>query len=143
VEAHGAFHTGHCIDCRKEYSQAWIKERILVDKDEAEIPRCTRANCGGVVKPDIVFFGENLPERFFKCVTNDFKQCDLLIVLGTSLVVQPFASLIDRVGPHCPRLLINMEVKLILIDIIFRRPDNLSLLHTSRKWGCLTGWMCC
>jgi len=109
VEAHGAFHTGHCIDCRKEYSQAWIKERILVDKDEAEIPRCTRANCGGVVKPDIVFFGENLPERFFKCVTNDFKQCDLLIVLGTSLVVQPFASLIDRVGPHCPRLLINME----------------------------------
>lgn len=109
VEAHGAFNTGHCIDCRKEYSQAWIKERILVEKDEAQVPRCTLAKCGGVVKPDIVFFGENLPERFFQCVSNDFKQCDLLIVLGTSLVVQPFASLIDRVGPTCPRLLINME----------------------------------
>lgn len=109
VEAHGAFNTGHCIDCRKEFSQAWIKEKILVDGDGAQIPRCTIAKCKGVVKPDIVFFGENLPERFFKCVREDFKQCDLLIVLGTSLVVQPFASLIDRVGPHCPRLLINME----------------------------------
>merc|ERR1712013_174304 len=107
-------------DCRKEFSQAWIKEKILVDGDEAQIPRCTIANCKGVVKPDIVFFGENLPERFFKCVREDFKQCDLLIVLGTSLVVQPFASLIDRVGPHCPRLLINME-----------------------KLGCRTDWTCC
>ena len=51
----------------------------------AQIPRCTLAKCGGVVKPDIVFFGENLPERFFKCVSSDFKQCDLLIILGTRL----------------------------------------------------------
>ena len=71
-----------------------------------------------MVKPDIVFFGENLPERFFKCVRDDFKQCDLLIVLGTSLVVQPFASLIDRVGPHCPRLLINMEVTWSTLNVI-------------------------
>ena len=78
--------------------QAWIKERILVDEDEtqvdinaffqtvvAKVPRCSLPKCGGVVKPDIVFFGENLPERFFQCVSNDFKQCDLLIVLGTRL----------------------------------------------------------
>ena len=83
-----------------------------------QIPRCTIAKCKGVVKPDIVFFGENLPERFFKCVREDFKQCDLLIVLGTSLVVQPFASLIDRVGPHCPRLLINMEVNQSTLNVI-------------------------
>ena len=102
VEAHGAFHKGHCIKCRKEYSQEWIKEIIFKD----EVPTC---ECGGFVKPDIVFFGENLPERFFKCMQTDFGKCDLLIILGTSLVVQPFASLIDRVGPNCPRLLINME----------------------------------
>eukprot|EP00092_Neocalanus_flemingeri_P024380 GFUD01026436.1.p1 GENE.GFUD01026436.1~~GFUD01026436.1.p1 ORF type:complete len:378 (-),score=135.32 GFUD01026436.1:461-1594(-) len=102
VEAHGAFHKGHCIKCRKEYSQDWIKEIIFKD----EVPTC---ECGSFVKPDIVFFGENLPERFFTCMQSDFKKCDLLIILGTSLVVQPFASLIDRVGPDCPRLLINME----------------------------------
>ena len=148
VEAHGAFNTGHCIDCRKEYSQVlpinrmksnvqsqrrvqkkegksmvvfyllpfsflnpfFIEPRMVINlfrpgsKREswwrktrrrftfvplpifvAQVPRCTLAKCGGVVKPDIVFFGENLPERFFQCVSNDFKQCDLLIVLGTRL----------------------------------------------------------
>jgi len=107
VEAHGAFHTGHCINCTKEYSEEWIRERILTEGDKVEIPVCS--SCGGTVKPDIVFFGENLPERFFRCAGPDFSKCDLLIILGTSLVVQPFASLVDRVGPLCPRLLINME----------------------------------
>jgi len=102
VEAHGAFHEGHCIKCRKEFSQEWIKKLIFND----ETPTC---DCGGYVKPDIVFFGENLPERFYDCMQTDFVKCDLLIILGTSLVVQPFASLIDRVGQDCPRLLINME----------------------------------
>ena len=105
VEAHGAFHKGHCINrnCRKEYEQEWIKDIIFKD----EVPKCDK--CGAFVKPDIVFFGENLPQRFFTCMQTDFAQCDLLIILGTSLVVQPFASLIDRVSKDCPRLLINME----------------------------------
>ena len=105
VEAHGAFHTGHCVTCRKEYSQEWIKEIVFRN----EIPTCVKPSCGGYVKPDIVFFGESLPERFFQCVKTDFPQCDLLIIIGTSLTVQPFASLPARVGEACPRLLINME----------------------------------
>lgn len=52
--------------------------------------------CEGIVKPDIVFFGENLPGRFFECIEQDFEECELLLVLGSSLVVQPFASLIDK-----------------------------------------------
>ena len=50
----------------------------------------------GLVKPDIVFFGESLPPRFFEKMKTDFPQADLLIVMGTSLTVQPFASLIGR-----------------------------------------------
>ena len=49
-----------------------------------------------MVKPDIVFFGENLPSRFFQLLPDDFRRCDLLIIFGTSLAVQPFASLVDR-----------------------------------------------
>lgn len=64
---------------------------------------------GGLVKPDIVFFGEQLPQRFFECVRSDFQQCDLLLVMGTSLVVQPFASLIDAAPRGTPRLLVNRE----------------------------------
>lgn len=105
VEAHGSFHTAHCIKCKKEYSQEWIKNLIHGDK----IPTCQLENCTGYVKPDIVFFGESLPEKFFKCLHSDLRKCDLLIIIGTSLTVQPFASLIKGVGEYCPRLFINME----------------------------------
>jgi hypothetical protein len=61
------------------------------------------------VKPDITFFGESLPARFMKLVANDFAKCDALIVMGTSLLVQPVASLIDRVPRSAIRVLINRE----------------------------------
>eukprot|EP00112_Aurelia_sp_Birch-Aquarium-sp1_P008051 Seg1882.3 transcript_id=Seg1882.3/GoldUCD/mRNA.D3Y31 product="NAD-dependent protein deacetylase sirtuin-2" protein_id=Seg1882.3/GoldUCD/D3Y31 len=103
VAAHGTFHSCHCLGCREEYSQEWAKERIF----KGEVPKCEE--CGEVVKPDIVFFGEALPSRFFTSTSLDFPKCGLLIVMGTSLVVQPFASLIDRVHKSTPRLLINKE----------------------------------
>ncbi|KAM0736964.1 NAD-dependent protein deacetylase sirtuin-2 [Formica fusca] len=104
VEAHGTFHTGRCLKCRAPYMLPWMKEKIL----EGMIPKCEECN-EGVVKPDIVFFGEVLPERFQVLADQDFVQADLLIIMGSSLVVQPFASLIDRVRATCPRLLINNE----------------------------------
>ena len=84
------------------------------------------------MKPDIVFFGENLPMRYFVHGKHDFPQCDLLIVMGTSLAVQvcpqsklfsvynyyyvisfgcrqPFCTLINDVSDWTPRLLINRE----------------------------------
>lgn len=69
--------------------------------------------CPGIVKPDIVFFGESLPARFHELHKCDMESCDLLIVMGTSLQVQPFASLPHMVGPACPRLLINREPVLV------------------------------
>ncbi|KAL1501929.1 hypothetical protein ABEB36_007158 [Hypothenemus hampei] len=104
VEAHGTFFTGHCLRCRAEYSLEWMKERIFKD----EVPKCEKCN-KGVVKPDIIFFGENLPEKFYDCVDKDFKQCDLLIILGSSLVVHPFAGLISMPPSKTPRLLINRK----------------------------------
>ncbi|XP_037835889.1 NAD-dependent protein deacetylase sirtuin-3, mitochondrial isoform X2 [Kryptolebias marmoratus] len=71
------------------------------------IPKCP--TCKGVVKPDIVFFGEDLPRRFFKYLT-DFPLADLLIVMGTSLEVEPFASLVGAVRSSVPRLLINKDL---------------------------------
>jgi len=103
IEAHGSFHTNHCIKCRKEYDMAWMKAEIFADR----LPKCKR--CKGVVKPDIVFFGENLPEKFYTSPDEDFQDCDLLIIMGTSLEVQPFASLVQRPGPRCLRLLINRD----------------------------------
>ena len=70
------------------------------------IPRCER--CGGLVKPEIVFFGEQLPADFF---ANRMlpAQADLCIIAGTSLTVQPFASLPSMTREATPRVLINKE----------------------------------
>ncbi|KAF9344006.1 NAD-dependent protein deacetylase sirtuin-2 [Mortierella sp. AD094] len=81
----------------------WVKKHIM----DGEIPYCKR--CSGLVKPSITFFGENVPLRFSAMADKDFDKCDLLIVLGTSLKVEPFNRLISKVSPRCPRLLINRE----------------------------------
>lgn len=103
VEAHGTFHSSRCLRCRRTYDMDWMKAKIFDDI----IPKCDE--CGAIVKPDIVFFGENLPERFYQLPGIDFRQADLLIVMGTSLEVQPFASLMNEVNDKCVRLLINRE----------------------------------
>ncbi|XP_058467794.1 NAD-dependent protein deacetylase Sirt2-like [Malaya genurostris] len=102
VEAHGTFFTNHCLQCKAAYSLDFVKEKIFAD----EIPTCI---CGGVIKPDIVFFGEGLPEKFHLLPQKDFAECDLLIIMGTSLTVQPFASLVEYVTDDCVRLLINRD----------------------------------
>lgn len=123
VEAHGTFHSSHCLDCRAEYSLQWMRGRRrhslsmpdsglnwlrIADKimsSDTSVPKCEK--CGSTVKPDIVFFGERLPSRFFQLAEQDFEKCDLLIIIGTSLTVQPFAGLIESVSRETPRLLIN------------------------------------
>eukprot|EP00775_Hariotina_reticulata_P006779 gene6779-6996_t len=103
VAAHGNFDSAHCIKCGKEHGLEHVKEAVFSDS----ICHCTK--CGGLVKPDIVFFGEQLPDRFYERMEYDFPTCDLLLVMGTSLVVHPFASLIDAVPDFCPRVLVNRE----------------------------------
>jgi NAD-dependent histone deacetylase SIR2 len=102
VEAHGSFATQRCIDCRKEYPDDKMRECI----SSREVPHCEA--CGGLVKPDIVFFGEGLPPTFFERRTLP-GLADLCIILGTSLSVHPFASLPGFVQDGVPRLLINKE----------------------------------
>ncbi|XP_017035669.1 NAD-dependent protein deacetylase Sirt2 [Drosophila kikkawai] len=125
IEAHGSFHTNHCLKCRKEYDMAWMKAEIFADR----LPTCTKMDCKGVVKPDIVFFGENLPPRFYTCPDEDFKDCDLLIIMGTSLEVQPFASLVQRPGPRCVRLLINRDAVGQASFVPWMDPHERSLLY--------------
>ncbi|ELP92667.1 NAD-dependent deacetylase sirtuin-2, putative [Entamoeba invadens IP1] len=115
VFAHGHYNTGHCLKCKK-----------LVQKDEfiddVMLGKVSKCKCGGVIKPDIVFFGENLPKRFFDSFKY-VKDCDLLICIGTSLVVEPFASLAEMPELGTPRVLINME------DVgDFNYKDDLKLL---------------
>lgn len=88
--------------CDSNYTLSQFKLMLETQK--------TTCECKGYIKPNITFFGEQLPEKFHNLKTSDFEDCDGLIVIGTSLGVEPFCSLIDRVGPNVPRLLINREI---------------------------------
>uniref|UniRef100_A0A095ATT5 NAD-dependent protein deacetylase Sirt2 n=1 Tax=Schistosoma haematobium TaxID=6185 RepID=A0A095ATT5_SCHHA len=114
VEAHGTFHTGHCIKCKKLHDFEFMLNEILAKR----VPKCLE--CKHVVKPgnclipvnlftDVVLFGESMPKKFFKNLSSDLNNCDLLIIMGTSLTVLPFCAMIHRVGNDVPRLYINRE----------------------------------
>jgi NAD-dependent deacetylase sirtuin 2 len=105
VEAHGTFSSAHCInrECRAEYPVADAKAAV----QRKEVPRC--AACGSVAKPDVVFFGEALPARFREMLEQDLTEVQLLLVMGTSLEVQPFAMIHSLVDKDVPRVLLNME----------------------------------
>ena len=109
IECHGSYATNTCQTCRKQYSQSWFKDKIYANRsdDTVVIPTCDE--CNGIVKPDITFYGENLPEIFGQMYKMDVEQADALIVLGTSLQVYPVASLVDLVKPNVPRVLINRD----------------------------------
>eukprot|EP00879_Flechtneria_rotunda_P004889 GHRR01005163.1.p1 GENE.GHRR01005163.1~~GHRR01005163.1.p1 ORF type:complete len:451 (+),score=183.15 GHRR01005163.1:273-1625(+) len=103
VPAHGSFDGARCIECSRACSMYAVQQAVF----DNEVAICN--SCGGLVKPDVVFFGEPLPARFHRRRLADLPQADLLIVMGTSLVVQPFAGMIGAVPDSIPRLLINMS----------------------------------
>lgn len=86
IPVHGNYNTSHCLACGREYSLADM-ERLL---GEADVPRCG-CNKHGVIKPDVVFFGEAV-NRIFDA-QRAAKEADLFFVLGSSLVVYPAAML--------------------------------------------------
>ena len=84
LELHGSVHRNYCQKCHKCYSA----EEILA---AAGIPRCT---CGGLIKPDVVLYEEQLDSETIDESLNAIIDADMLIIAGTSLTVYPAASLI-------------------------------------------------
>ena len=63
----------------------------------------------GVLKPDITFFGEGLPNKYNNNIDKDCKECDLLLCIGTSLKVQPVSNIVNLIDPKIPQILINRD----------------------------------
>ncbi|KAI0120701.1 NAD-dependent deacetylase sirtuin-2 [Xylariales sp. AK1849] len=134
VEAHGSFAAQRCVECKAPYPDKEMREHV----EKGEPPRCI-AGCGGLVKPDIVFFGEQLPETFYANRTEP-AMCDLVLVLGTSLSVHPFASLPQLAMEGTPRVLFNKEK----VGDMGTRPDDVLVLGDCdsgvRKLADELGW---
>jgi NAD-dependent deacetylase len=85
-EVHGSAKHHYCTKCGAHYDYKDIAPIVLND----EVPHCKQ--CGGLIKPDIVFYGEGLNSSILMRAEHMFSDCDLCLVLGSSLVVQPAAS---------------------------------------------------
>lgn len=84
-ELHGSVYRNHCMACGKKYGL----DAIL---NTSSVPRC---DCGGIIRPDVVLYGEGLDQPTVEGAIHAMEQADLLIVAGTSLAVYPAAGLID------------------------------------------------
>ena len=86
-ELHGSIRENYCVDCEREYPL----EKILMSEG---VPRCDK--CGGIIKPWVVLYGE-IPDKYTMIgACREISGADTMIVAGTSLSVEPAASLIDE-----------------------------------------------
>ena len=99
LELHGSPSHHHCLRCRRHYAFT----EIVAMLDNGTV-RCE--HCGGIVKPDIVFFGEPLDSDILGQADAEACQADLMIVLGSSLTVYPAAGLPETTLRHGGKLVI-------------------------------------
>jgi NAD-dependent deacetylase len=90
LELHGSVHRNYCTKCRKFYPMEYILE-------SEGVPTCS---CGGVIKPDVVLYGEGLDTKTLVSAVTHIQRADTLIVGGTSLVVYPAAGLVQYYRGH-------------------------------------------
>jgi NAD-dependent deacetylase len=86
LELHGNMQWVVCLSCRRRFPMPGILRKI---KEGVEIPDCP--DCHGILKPDAVFFGEALPEETLREAIRRAQNCDLFIVIGSTLLVYPAA----------------------------------------------------
>lgn len=85
-ELHGSVHRNYCESCGKFFDLEYVFS-------SCGTPRCDE--CGGIIKPDVVLYGESLDSRNLRDSVSALQSADMLIVIGTSLVVYPAAGLVD------------------------------------------------
>jgi len=98
-EVHGNYTRGVCIDCHNKIDTA----KILAKVSREKLARCD--DCGGLLKPDVVLFGEMLPPAFMDGL-KEVLRADLLLVLGSSLEVYPVADLVPQAKQNGARVVV-------------------------------------
>jgi NAD-dependent deacetylase len=100
-EIHGTLRSSSCVDCERTFEPAVFGATVASGK----VPRCPE--CGGVLKPDVTFFSEALPERALRGAQLAMWETRLLLVLGTSLQVYPAAGLPRECDADVPFVVVN------------------------------------
>lgn len=117
LPVHGTLSDSVCQACGAVTDTATLWPRI----EAGEVPR---HGCGGVFKPEVVFYGERLPEAVFRAARNRIFAADLLVVCGTSLVVHPAAELPRERRETCKVVVLNQGETWLddAADLVIREP---------------------
>ncbi|WFD33591.1 NAD-dependent histone deacetylase sir2 [Malassezia cuniculi] len=162
LQCHGSFATATCTEpsCRYHVDGEQIRDAIM----EQRVPHCPRCQERqeatvraakrrkgwdddnddddedetpvGVLKPDITFFGEKLPDAFDRAVFADREQVDLIIVMGTSLKVAPVSDLLTHMPPTTPVVLINRTpITHMAMDVMLLGDSDVIVDYLSDRLG--------
>lgn len=101
LEVHGSLRTATCVQCYRQYEAEKFLTEFL---ESGEMPRCP--HCKGILKPDVILFGEQLPAKTWLKAQEASKTCDVMIVAGSSLEVLPVAGLPMRALENGAHLII-------------------------------------
>jgi NAD-dependent histone deacetylase SIR2 len=119
IQCHGSFATATCRTCGRQVEGSKIYHIIRAQ----QLPVCPKCHANrkaklknsdsvgdyGIMKPDITFFGEDLPQRFYDHLKQDIEKCGLLICIGTSLKVAPVNNIVNLIAEKIPQILINKD----------------------------------
>lgn len=104
LELHGNMKWVRCLDCGQRYPMEDIRRQVQIG---VGVPDCSA--CHGILKPDGVFFGEALPERELRGAVHHAKNCDVFIVIGSTLLVTP--------ASYMPRYAVDYGAKLVIVNL--------------------------
>ena len=116
-EIHGSPEIHTCQNCKTTFPFS----QVMHIAEKGEVPHCKK--CGGVLKPNITFFGESLPLHALKASEEHAKKADVMLVLGSSLTVYPAAAL--------PEITVHSGGKLVIVNEQATHLDRYSTVHLS------------
>ena len=120
-ELHGNMQWVRCMSCDNRFPI----EDILPRLEKEEVPDCHL--CRGILKPDAVFFGEALPQKTLNDAIHHSRNCDLFIVIGSTLIVYPAA--------YMPEYAVESGAKLVIINLSSTPMDSRATVLIESKAG--------
>jgi NAD-dependent deacetylase len=122
IELHGTWTRALCLNCGRKYPSDEVQLRLEAGE---KVPTCQA--CGGIMKPDVIQFGQSMPEKETREAQSRAASCDLFLVCGSSLVVYPAAEM--------PLIAQGAGAKLVIINLMPTPHDEYADVVINKKIG--------
>ncbi len=122
IELHGTWTRALCLSCGRKYPSDEVQVRLEAGE---KVPTCEV--CGGIMKPDVIQFGQSMPEKETHEAQNRAASCHLFLVCGSSLVVYPAAEM--------PLIALGVGAKLVIINLMSTPHDDYADVVINEKIG--------